>query len=45
MGYKKDDILNEIKELKPNGHHNIIKDIMDIFVLNLRWKFKRYRYS
>jgi len=45
MGYNKAEILNDIKNLKTNGHSNIIKDIMDIYFLKLKCRFNRYRYS
>ena len=45
MGYNKAEILNDIKNLKTNGHYNIINDIMDIYFLKLKCRFNRYRYS
>jgi len=45
MGYSKKEILNEIKNLKPNGKHNLMKDIIDIYFLKLKCRFNRYRYS
>ena len=44
MGYNKSEIINDIKNLKPNGHYNLIRDIIDYNFVKLKNRYKRTSY-
>lgn len=45
MGYDKSVILKEIKELKANGHHSLIRDIIDYNFSKLKNRYNRLSYA
>ncbi len=45
MGYNKSEIISDIKNLKPNGHYNLIRDIIDYYFMKLKNRYNRISYS
>ena len=45
MGYSKEAILKDIKNVKSNGRRNLIKDVYDFNLMRLKNKFNRISYN